>query len=87
MLSHDMMHTHEHEPSYGLIPSAHVAEAAADLAHVTLEDVHALTSRRDRSEQRQFGGLQSFLIEQLELARRYTERLADAGLALRYRIG
>lgn len=87
VLSHDMMHTIDYEPSYGLVPASHVAEAAADLARVTLDEVRALTSRRDRSEQRQFGGLQNFLIERLELARRYTERLAGRGLALRYRIG
>ncbi len=87
VLSHNMMSSIEYEPSYGLVSAAHVAEAAADLARVTLDEVRELTARRDRSEQRQFGGLQNFLIEQLESARRYTERLAERGLALRYRIG
>lgn len=80
----DLLTRLPYEPSYGLVSAVHVAEAAADLATVTDDEVRALVRRGRQSDQRANRSEQWYVTEYLEQAREYTERLADQGLALRY---
>lgn len=71
-----------YEPTRRLVSAAHVAEAAADLATVTRHEVRAI-SRNGYGGDGHF----SYVAHHLEQAQRYTERLAEQGLGLRYYIG
>ncbi|MEJ7648557.1 MAG: DUF1877 family protein [Nakamurella sp.] len=76
-----------YEPTRRLVSAAHVAEAAADLATVSADEVRALVRRQRPSDQRADCGEQRYVTDYLEQAKEHTQRLADQGLALRYYIG